>query len=114
MNLRPEQLAAHLARGGLRTLYTVHGDEPLLVQEAADAVRAAARSAGYTERKVFTVAGAYFDWSQAMLQIAVVLASVHLIIGNFFLLGLSGGLGALGVLLMLNGFTLLVPLPFLG
>jgi len=66
MNLRPEQLAAHLARGGLRTLYTVHGDEPLLVQEAADAVRAAARSAGYTERKVFTVAGAYFDWSQVL------------------------------------------------
>jgi len=30
------------------------------------------------------------------------------------LLGLSGGLGALGILLMLNGFTLLVPVPFLG
>jgi nitroreductase len=56
----------------------------------------------------------YFDWSQAMLQIAIVLASVHLIIGNFMLLGLSGGLGALGILLMLNGFTLLVPIPFLG
>ena len=56
----------------------------------------------------------YFDWSQAMLQIAIVLASVHLIIGNFMLLALSGGLGGLGVLLMLNGFTLLVPLPFLG
>ena len=49
-----------------------------------------------------------------MLQIAIVLASVHLIIGNFMLLGLSGGLGGLGILLMLNGFTLLVPLPFLG
>lgn len=56
----------------------------------------------------------YFDWSQALLQIAIVLASVHLIIGNFWLLGLSGGLGALGVLLMLNGFTLAVNLPFLG
>jgi len=56
----------------------------------------------------------YFDWSQALLQIAIVLASVHLIIGNLWLLGLSGGLGALGVLLMLNGFTLAVPLPFLG
>ena len=49
-----------------------------------------------------------------MLQIAIVLASVHLIIGNFTLLALSGGLGGLGILLMLNGFTLLVPLPFLG
>jgi len=56
----------------------------------------------------------YFDWSQAMLQIAIVLASVHLIIGNLWLLGLSGGLGALGVLLMLNGFTLVMRLPFLG
>jgi hypothetical protein len=56
----------------------------------------------------------YFDWSQALLQIAIVLASVHLIIGNLWLLGLSGGLGALGVLLMLNGFTLAVKLPFLG
>jgi hypothetical protein len=56
----------------------------------------------------------YFDWSQALLQIAIVLASVHLIIGNFLLLGLSGGLGVLGVLLMLNGFTLLVPIPFIG
>ena len=56
----------------------------------------------------------YFDWSQALLQIAIVLASVHLIIGNMGLLGLSGGLGALGLLLMLNGFTLAVRIPFLG
>jgi hypothetical protein len=56
----------------------------------------------------------YFDWSQAFLQIAIVLASVHLIIGNTWLLGLSGGLGGLGVLLMLNGFTLALKLPFVG
>ena len=55
----------------------------------------------------------YFDWSQALLQIAIVLASVHLIIGNLWLLALSGGLGFLGVLLMLDGFTLAVQLPFL-
>jgi hypothetical protein len=56
----------------------------------------------------------YFDWSQALLQIGIVLASVHLIIGNMWLLGLSGGLSLLGVLLLLNGFTLAVQLPFLG
>ena len=56
----------------------------------------------------------YFDWSQALLQIGIVLASVHLIIGNMTLLGLSGGLSILGVLLMLNGFTLALNLPFLG
>jgi DNA polymerase-3 subunit delta len=62
MNIKPDQLEHHLARG-LKPVYTIHGDEPLLAQEAADAVRAAARAAGYTERKVFTVSGAHFDWS---------------------------------------------------
>ena len=65
MQLRPEQLEAHLARG-LRPLYTVHGDEPLLAQEAADAIRAAARAAGGSERQVFHVAGAHFDWSAVL------------------------------------------------
>jgi DNA polymerase-3 subunit delta len=62
MQLRADQLAAHLAKG-LKPLYTVHGDEPLLAQEAGDAIRAAARAAGYSERKVFTAGGAHFDWS---------------------------------------------------
>jgi DNA polymerase III subunit delta len=62
MNIRPDQLAAHLAKG-VQPLYTVHGDEPLLAQEAGDAIRAAARAAGYSERKVFTVGNAaHFDW----------------------------------------------------
>ena len=62
MQIRPEQLDTALARG-LRPLYTIHGDEALLAQEAADAIRASARAAGFTERKVFTVSGAHFDWS---------------------------------------------------
>lgn len=62
MQVRPDQLAAHLAKG-LRRVYTVHGDEPLLAQEAGDAIRAAARAAGCGERQVHTVTGAYFDWS---------------------------------------------------
>jgi len=66
------------------------------------------------ERDIALRKDPYFDWSQAMLQIAIVLASVHLIIGSMPLLALSGGLGALGVLLMLNGFTLVFSLPFLG
>jgi DNA polymerase-3 subunit delta len=61
MQLAPAQLSQHLQRG-LRSLYTLHGDEPLLLQEAADAIRAAARAQGHTERSVFTVAGAHFDW----------------------------------------------------
>jgi DNA polymerase-3 subunit delta len=50
----------------LRSLYTLHGDEALLVQEAADAIRAAARQQGYTERSVHVVSGAHFDWSEVL------------------------------------------------
>lgn len=62
MQIRADALDTALGRG-LKRLYTVFGDEPLLAQEAADAIRGAARAAGYTERQVFTVAGAHFDWS---------------------------------------------------
>jgi DNA polymerase-3 subunit delta len=65
MQLAPAQLATNLQKG-LNPLYTVHGDEPLLVQEAADAIRSAARAQGYTERTVHTVAGAHFDWSEVL------------------------------------------------
>jgi DNA polymerase-3 subunit delta len=65
MQLAAAQLSQHLQKG-LRPLYTLHGDEPLLVQEAADAIRAAARSQGYTERTVHTVQGAHFDWSEVL------------------------------------------------
>jgi DNA polymerase-3 subunit delta len=41
----------------------VWGDEPLLAQEAADLIRAAARAAGHTERQVHHVTGAHFNWS---------------------------------------------------
>ena len=65
MQLRSEQLQAHLVRG-LKPIYTVHGDEPLLAQEAADAIRTAARAADFVERKVFIVAAAHFDWSTVL------------------------------------------------
>jgi DNA polymerase-3 subunit delta len=65
MQLALAQLGAHLQKG-LRSLYTLHGDEPLLMQEAADAIRAAARAQGYTERTVHTVQGAHFDWSEVL------------------------------------------------
>ena len=65
MQLALSQLAAHLQKG-LRSLYALHGDEPLMIQEAADAIRAAARAQGYTERSVHTVSGAHFDWSEVL------------------------------------------------
>ena len=65
MQLALNQLATHLQKG-LRPLYTLHGDEPLQAQEAADAIRAAARAAGHSERSVHTVQGAHFDWSSVL------------------------------------------------
>ena len=56
MNIPAERLPDQLARG-LAALYVVVGDEPLAAQEAGDAIRAAARAAGHTERTVFTVQG---------------------------------------------------------
>lgn len=55
----------------------------------------------------------YFDYAEALLQIAIVLASVAIIAQSVPLLLLGGGLGALGALLMVNGYTLLVRLAFL-
>ena len=65
MQLALPQIQAHLQKG-LRSLYTLYGDEALLVQEAADAIRAAARSQGFTERSVHVVSGAHFDWSEVL------------------------------------------------
>ncbi|MBI5462249.1 MAG: DNA polymerase III subunit delta [Gammaproteobacteria bacterium] len=60
MQLKAEQLAAHLKKG-LAPIYLIYGDELLLVQEAADAIRAAARAQDYSEREVFNV-DKDFDW----------------------------------------------------
>ena len=65
MQLALAQLNSHLQKG-LKPLYTLHGDEPLQIQEAADAIRHAARVQGYAERTVHTVAGAHFDWSEVL------------------------------------------------
>ena len=74
MLLKGEQLAAHLDRD-LKAVYVVYGDEPLLVIEAADAIRAAARRKGFDEREVLTaIAG--FNWNE-----------LHLATGNMSLFG---------------------------
>ncbi|HET7688326.1 MAG TPA: DNA polymerase III subunit delta [Candidatus Macondimonas sp.] len=61
MKSGPEQLDATL-QGGLAPIYVIGGDEPLLAEEAADAVRARARQAGFAERQVLFVEPG-FDWS---------------------------------------------------
>jgi DNA polymerase-3 subunit delta len=50
----PEKLPAALKRG-LAPVYLLSGDEPLTQGEAGDAIRAAARAAGFAEREVFFI-----------------------------------------------------------
>ena len=54
MQVKLDDLLSHLQRG-MQKLYVIHGDEPLLALEAGDAIRAAARAAGATEREVLVV-----------------------------------------------------------
>ncbi len=60
--VRADQLEAQLSRT-LAPLYVVHGDEPLLAMEAADAIRAKARAEGCSEREVHLVERSY-DWGR--------------------------------------------------
>jgi len=62
LRLSAEQLPAALERG-LKGCYLVSGDEPLLVGEAADAIRSAARAAGYADRRVFFIDRG-FSWDE--------------------------------------------------
>ena len=61
MQLKPDQLAAQLQQG-LAPVYFISGDEPLQLGELADAIRAAARTAGYESREIL-VADTGFSWS---------------------------------------------------
>jgi DNA polymerase-3 subunit delta len=61
MQISTAQLPAQLVKG-LAPLYVLHGAEPLLVIEAADAIRAAAKAAGYSERTLLQFE-ARSDWS---------------------------------------------------
>lgn len=62
MRLTPQQLSGALEKS-LAALYLVSGDEPLLVQEACDQIRAKARQQGFAERKVYH-ADNQLDWAE--------------------------------------------------
>jgi DNA polymerase-3 subunit delta len=64
MQLRPEALDGHLAKG-LAPLYVITSDEHLLALEAADKIRRAARAQGYSERDVLTVERS-FKWGELL------------------------------------------------
>lgn len=63
MKLTLEALSAQLAER-LLPVYLVSGDEPLLVGEAGDAIRAQARALGYAEREVFFIERSSAVWEE--------------------------------------------------
>jgi DNA polymerase III subunit delta len=68
LKLTSDSLATHLAQR-LLPVYLVSGDEPLLAAEAADAVRARARGAGFTEREVHFIERAA-EWDEVRASAA--------------------------------------------
>jgi hypothetical protein len=56
----------------------------------------------------------YFDYAEALLQIAIVLISVSIIAEQKWLCLFGGGVGLIGALLMINGYLLLVAVPGLS
>lgn len=81
MELNTDRLASQLGSEPLRPVYLVAGSEPLLVLEAADAIRAAARKAGISEREVHDMEGRDPDWDalEASLHAPSLFASRRLI-----------------------------------
>ena len=61
MKISANQLNSHL-KNSLLPCYLVTGDEPLLVQEALDTIRAEAREQGFGARELY-VATTGFDWT---------------------------------------------------
>jgi hypothetical protein len=56
----------------------------------------------------------YFDYAEALLQIAIVLISVSIVADQRWLTLIGAGLGVVGGFLMINGFLLLVEIPGLS
>lgn len=62
--INADQLAQHTSQP-LLPIYVISGDEPLLVQEALDTLRAAARKQGFSERELYHTDAA-LDWQQLL------------------------------------------------
>ena len=74
-------------------------------------LRAQAEAFG-AAREIASAQDDSFDMAEVLLQLALVLGSVAILALNRPILFLAGAFGLVGVLLTVNGFLLLVPLPF--
>jgi len=110
LKLNPDSLGRQLAER-LLPVYLICGDEPLLAGEAADAVRAAARAAGFTEREVhFMDRGGDWDAVRSSVSTLSLFAArrsieVRLPSGKP---GVTGGRALVGIIESLQEDTLLL------
>jgi hypothetical protein len=79
--------------------------EKLEIEQAAKKLEA--------QRDVGLVKDPYFDYAEVLLQIAIVMASISILSGSRPVFCVSIGCAVVGTLLCLNGYLLLVKLPFM-
>jgi hypothetical protein len=65
------------------------------------------------ERDLYRTKDPYFDYAEVMLQIAIVCSSVAILATSRPMLFVSLALASIGVLMTINGFLLVVKVPFL-
>jgi hypothetical protein len=66
------------------------------------------------ERDIARGKDPYFDFSEVLLQIAIVMATVAILSQSRAIFGVALGAAVFGALLCLNGFLMLFHLPFLS
>ncbi|MBI3802375.1 MAG: DUF4337 domain-containing protein [Nitrospirae bacterium] len=65
------------------------------------------------ERNIFRARDPYFDFAEVLLQIAIVMASISILSDVPAIFYFSLALASIGTLLVLNGYLLLVKIPFI-
>ncbi len=99
------------ARKQLESLIKKMGEEEARYASEKKEIEREARRLEH-ERDLYRTKDPYFDFAEALLQIAIVLSSIAILSGSRGVFSLALGFAGLGALLALNGFWLFVKLPF--
>lgn len=94
-------------------LLAIYGEEESRHRGEKEEIMKEAR-AREKDRDIALAKDPYFDYAEVLLQIAIVVATVSLLASSRPVFYVSLVLALLGMFLTLNGYTLLVKVPFLG
>jgi hypothetical protein len=100
------------ARSQLEAAIKATGEEEERYRQEKKEIEQAAKKLE-AERDVNRAKDPYFDYAEVLLQIAIVLASISILAGSPLMFYFSLGTAILGTLLSINGFLLIVQIPFL-